>query len=616
MINLYVNRKETSVMKRIFWCLFLFLFAVTLAYANLQSGADKLINQLSPNLNIGVEVIDLTTGTTLYRRNANRTFIPASNMKLFSDAAALMVLGPDYRFSNQLFTNASQVQQGSLRGSLFLRLPGDPSFSHERLMLLLNRLQTWQIKRIKGNVYLDSSHALVDPYPPGWLAEDRIYSYAAPIAPVMIDTNRLMVTVNPAAKINEPAIIETNDSSGSISIENHVLTKTKATACGVSFSLDEKNNLVVRGCVLEGQWAIQQEIAIRNPMAYAQGVIKKQLASLNITLEGEVLLGKVPAGALLIASELSKPISQLMADTLKPSDNLYADSLFLHVAEKLRGNPVNWNDAQASIKHFLQQQTGIQLSNAVLTDGSGLSRKGLITPSQTAALLRFLHDKFPLSYEYIAALPVSGRDGTLQKRFKKPTQQDLVRAKTGTMKGIVSLSGYLYTANAHTLAFAIFINNVRGTQPSIRGKYRYLVDALCSYFLQQQPKNGSWANIFRPHGRLRFQQNPTQAELQRNRKARWRQLESEIKRAFRGQAVTIIFRGNELILRDNQLEVGRVFSVLKKLRAKYPFAVALLSRWVPTGPGIKPFVLWIEALENLNAQRVWILREAAFLNRV
>ncbi|WED43263.1 D-alanyl-D-alanine carboxypeptidase/D-alanyl-D-alanine-endopeptidase [Legionella cardiaca] len=581
------------------------------SHASFQSGADNLINQVSRSLNIGVEVVDLTTGAILYRRNQDRTFVPASNMKLFSDAAALMVLGPDYRFKNQLSTNASQLQQGILKGSLYLHLSGDPSFNHERLAILLAGLKAWNINRIQGNVYIDSSHANVNPYPPGWLAEDLIYSYGAPLAPVMIDTNRLTVTVNPSAKIGEPAVVETDDASGSIHINNEVITKAKGNRCGVDFSVDQENNLSVRGCVTVGQWAVQQQMAIRNPLAYAQGLIKRQLAEANIVLEGSVLLGKAPAGSLLIATESSKPIAQLMADTLKPSDNLYADSLFLHAAEKLHGSPVNWAQAQPLIKKFIQEQTGVELNNAILTDGSGLSRDDLLTPGQTASLLRFLYDRFPLSYEYISALPVSGRDGTLQKRFKKPTQQDLVRAKTGTMRGIVSLSGYLYTANAHTLAFAIFINNVPGTKPEISGKYRYLVDALCTYFLQQKPGNNTWAKVFSPHRRLKYQQNPTQAEVHRGQQARWRRLETVVKDALKGQEVTVIYRGNELILKDNQADATPVLNTLKSLRNKYPFAVALSSKVMPSGVGVKPFVLWMEKTEIPdNTQRVWIIRES------
>ncbi|WP_131782687.1 D-alanyl-D-alanine carboxypeptidase/D-alanyl-D-alanine endopeptidase [Legionella gresilensis] len=597
-------------MKRIFTHMALMLSPAIL-YASIQSGADKLINQIDPNINMGIEVVDLTSGVTLYQRNSAHSFIPASNMKLFSDAAALMVLGPDYRFKNKLSINSAQVQQGILKGNLYLHLSGDPSFSRERLRELISELKNWHINRIQGNVIIDSSHAAIDPYAPGWMTEDLAYSYGAPLAPVMIDANRMTVTVNPADKPSLPAIVEVDDDSGSIKVNNQVTTKDKAGHCGVSFIMDKENHLNVYGCIGIGQWAIQQKMAIRNPLMYAQGLLRQQLLRANITLEGDVLLGRAPVGNLLIATDISKPISQLLADTLKPSDNLYADSLFLHAADKLNGAPVNWSQAQTIIKQFLQQQTGIALKQAVLTDGSGLSRYDLLTPNQTVNLLRFLFARFPLAYEYIAALPVSGRDGTLQKRFKKPNQQDLVRAKTGTMRGIISLSGYLYTANAHTLAFAIYVNTRRGTSPAISGKYRYLVDALCTYFLQQKPINNTWSNVLMPHTRFKFQQNPTQAEQQRGKQAKWRRLETVIKQALRGQPVTVIYRNNELILQDKQVDIGHVLAVLQAARKRYPFSVALASKSMPAMHS-KNFFLWVEStLLPPKTQRIWTIREAA-----
>lgn len=600
-------KKELKLMNRISSRILFWMLLSGTSFAGFQSGADNVINHIAAGVNIGVEVVDLNTGATLYRRNADQTFVPASNMKLFSDAAALMVLGPDYRFKNQLSTNALQLEQGSLKGSLYLHLSGDPSFSRERLGALLAGLKAWRINRIQGNIYIDSSHATVDAYAPGWTKSDLTYSYGAPLAPVVIDTNRLMVTVNPADKAEELAVVEVNDLSGSIVLNNQVKTKSSSAHCGVSFAMDKENHLTVRGCIGLGQWAIQEGMAIQNPLLYAQGLIKHELNEAHIKLDGSVLLGHAPAGSLLIATETSKPIAQLMADTLKPSDNLYADSLFLHAAEKLNGSPVNWDKAQSIIKNFLQQQTSIDLSHALLTDGSGLSRRDLLTPSQTVALLRFLFDRFPLTYEYIAALPVSGRDGTLQRRFKRPEQQDMVRAKTGTMAGISSLSGYLYTANGHTLAFAIFINRRAKDHVYVSG--RSLIDSLCSYFLQQKPANISWAKVFAPRARIKFQQNLTQAELQRKKQAQWRRLESGVKQSLRGQAVTVLYRGNELILNDHQADANKVLATLQRLRKQYSFAVALSSKSMPAKSNNEPVVLWTPSTET-KAQRVWIIREA------
>ncbi|TAL60321.1 MAG: D-alanyl-D-alanine carboxypeptidase/D-alanyl-D-alanine-endopeptidase [Legionella sp.] len=576
--------------------------------ASMQTAIDQLINRLNPRVNLGMVVYDLSSGETLYKRNAGRLFIPASNMKLFSEAAAIMALGPDYRFKNQLSTNANQLQNGVLKGNLYLHLSGDPSFSRDDLSTLISSLKKWNITAIEGAVVIDSTLAQVPAYPPGWMTADLSYSYGAPIAPLMLDANRLTVTVNPANQAGAPAIVEVDDGGGAIVLNNQATTKANAKGCGVGFSLDAENHLTVRGCVGVGQWAVQQRMAIKNPLMYAQGMIKSELAKANIQFNGQVQLGNAPAGAMLLGTQYSRQLSQLMADTLKPSDNLYADSLYLHAASKIKGARVNWNDAQPVVKNFLHQQTGIDFNNAVFTDGSGLSRYNLISPEQTISLLKFLYQRFPLSYEYISALPISGRDGTLQKRFRVPLEQGFVRAKTGTMTGMNSLSGYLYSNNGHTLAFAMFINRLPGKSA---GPGRPLLDALCSFLLKQSPSSSRLARVFAPHGRVNFQLSPTQGELQRGHQARWRRLESGVRQALRGQSVNVVYRNNELIVTDNQSDANRVWSALRSLNKKYPFAVALSSANLSISPSTKPMMMWIQGgSEPQQGQRTWIIREA------
>lgn len=588
-------------MKRILASVLFGSISYSASAISIQSAADTIINRADPAANIGIYVVDLTTGDTLYQRNATRSFIPASNMKLFSDAAALMALGPDYHFQTKLATNASSIQDGILNGSLYLHLPGDPSLTHEHLKSLFSELNQWGVKRIHGNVVVVSSNSGVSAYAPGGVAKDRRYSYGAPVAPLILDENRLLVTVNPADKPGLPALVEFGDKQG-ITLNNQTTTKSTAKGCGVDFNMDQDNVLTVKGCVGVGQWSVQQKIAIQNPIHYTQGAVTQELAELGISLDGQVVLGSGTGNELVIATHNSKPITHLMEDTLKPSDNLYADSLFLHAAAKLNGSPLNWPQAQTVVKNFLQQQTGVNLQNAVLTDGSGLSRQDLLTPEQTVGLLRFLHEKFPLSYEYISALPISGQDGTLQRRLRLPSQKGYVRAKTGTMAGIVGLSGYLYTANAHTLAFAIFINRTPKSKPI---SYRNLVDALCTYFLTTQPQNTRIVKTQNAHTRLAFQQKPTQLDIQRSRNAKWRSLESSVKSALRGQEVTVIFRGNYLVLKDHNSNANSVWAALQNIRKRNTFAIALEDRSPIGNSGAQ--LLWVKSSPE---GRVWTLKEA------
>jgi serine-type D-Ala-D-Ala carboxypeptidase/endopeptidase (penicillin-binding protein 4) len=578
---------------------------------SLQKDVDLLLNKVDPKINMGALVVDLNTGETLYSRNASEPLIPASNMKLFSDAAALLALGPNYRFQTKLSTNASKLDNGVLDGSIYITLPGDPSLTRKDINQLLKELKIWGIQRIEGNVILISDRRHIDPYAPGWMKKDLIYSYGAPLAPMVLDENRLIVTVNPAARVGENAHIEVRPSNhGGITINNEVKTKAKPTGCGLSYIMDANNELTVRGCIGLSQWSAQQGLAIKNPSHYAKAQIKAELTDLGITLDGKVLFGKKPSHALLLAKHGSKPIAQLLADTLKTSDNLYADSLYLHTASVLNGAPVNWGKAQSILKKFLQEETGIQLKNANFTDGSGLSRQDKLSAQQTVELLQFLYARFPLAYEYIAALPVAGRDGTLKKRLKKPTQRGFVRAKTGTMSGIVSLSGYLYTANAHTLAFAIYINKRPETKPSISWRYASLVDALCDFFLKQEPSDQQSKHANTAHERVAFQEQTSQAEHAQRHAKKWRHMELALKRALKGKPVAVLYRGDHLIIDDQSNDANTVLEALKTLNKQYPFAAALEADAAPPKHTSHPPLLWIKTSASPTS-RTWTLRDAA-----
>lgn len=574
--------------------------------SSLQKPIDDMIHKIDPRINMGMMVVDLNTGEKLYQRAIQQTFVPASNMKLFSDATALLALGPDYHFQTQISTDADSIRSGKLNGSIYLILPGDPSFSSTDLHSLFSSLKTLGVNRITGSVVLVSDFSHTEAHPPGIVPKDLYYSYGASLAPLIIDENRVTITVNPSCQIGQPALVEYSGPLGSFVLDNQVST-VAGLGGGVSFVTTEDNHLVVRGKIGQRQGAIQQRIAVKNPLSHAEEVIKQTLKNQGITLDGSVILGQSKP-SMLLATHYSQPITQLMADTLKPSDNLYANSLFLHAARKIKGTPVNWQQAEQVVKQYLQQQTGINMQSAVLVDGSGLSRHDLLSVEQTVSLLRYLYEHFPLTYEYIAALPIAGQDGTLKRRLRKTNQKGFVRAKTGSMTGIMSLSGYLYTANGHTLAFAMYINTRPGTSPNISGRYRSMIDSLCDFLLRQKPSYNSFFTFSKnPQTHVAYQQFPSDADKSRQQTAKWRQMDYVLKQSLKDTPVTIVFRDNQLVIVDRSHNINTVWSSLQKLNSKYKFAVALKSDSAPNQYG-NPKLLWIP--NQQSSEREWTIHDA------
>lgn len=586
-----------------------YLFSMQLYASILQESVDKMINAVDPSINMSMSVVDLSTGEQLYQRHSDHALIPASNMKLFSEAAALLALGPDYRFQRQLSTDATMLDNGTLQGNVYLSLPGDPSFTSNNLNTLLSSLSSWGIRRITGNIVLDNSNASVDPYPPGRDPKDKSRGYGAPITPIIIDENRLTIIINPGHKGDDPAYIEVSAPEGVIAINNSVKTSSQKDLSALNYKLDELNQLTTTGAIGSGTWAFEQRLAIQNPLKYATDLIKAQLKEKNIVVDGQVIQGNTPEKVIILATQTSRPLKQLMADTLKPSDNVFADSLFIHAASIISGTPINWIQANEVAKKFLQQQTGINLTKATIIDGSGLSKEDRITADQTIHLLSYIYSHFPIAYEFISALPISGYDGTLERRFNKTSQLGLIRAKTGTMTGILSLSGYLSTANGHTLAFAMYINRRPKTPPEVSGKYHDLIDRLCNYFLMQKPDGKQIVTSQNTQMSAAFQQHPSQSRAQHFKQARWRSLELTLRKELQGHNIAIIYKPNELVLKDNAGEIKQVWDTLTKVSKKFSFSTTLKSATAPIRNPEAVHLLWIKTNAPSDALRTWILRK-------
>jgi D-alanyl-D-alanine carboxypeptidase/D-alanyl-D-alanine-endopeptidase (penicillin-binding protein 4) len=570
----------------------------------IDASINSIIKKVDPDINMGMMVVDLSTGKTLYQRSSQKEFTPASNMKLFSEAAALMLFGPAYNFRTTLSTDAKYLHDGVLDGSIYLHLVGDPSFTQEDLADLFTELPNWGIKKISGDFVIISSNSKISPHAPGTDPKDYTHGYGAPVAPLMLDENRVIVTVNPSS-VGRMAEVEYSAKANSFVLDNKVKTVSQGR-CGVSAKVTKANHLRMRGCVYKNAQSIQIQIPIVNPLSYAKSVVKNRLNLLGIQLSGKVVLGSSLKPTFFLAAHNSKPITQLMANTLKRSDNLYADSLFLHTAQAIQGKSLSWQQSEQAVKGFLQKQTGINMQRAVLIDGSGLSTHDLVTPLQTISLLKYIHSHFPLAYEYISALPIAGQDGTLWRRFRKPNQRGFLRAKTGTLTGVISLSGYLYSANGHTLAFAIYINRRPGTKPNVSGRYMSMVDTLCSYLLSSKPE-GLAANIYGNRSTIAFQQRPSKDDKARSAYAKWRGIEKSLKQHLQSQDVALLFRNNKILIVDKNNNATKVWLALQEVAKKYSFSVGLKSK-DSQGLSNRNILLWQDQSIK-NNERTWYLQE-------
>lgn len=430
-------------------------------------GALQLNNELNYIINanngtkadIAVYVKSMRSGESLYSRNIHQPLTPASTLKILTAEAALIYLGPEYKFSTQLLTDAKEIKNGVLQGNLYVVLSGDPSLTYEDLVDLLLSLRNQQIQAIAGNVYIDNTAYDQRFYGPGWEWKDKSYCYAAPISASIINHNCLSFKVAPAKASGQAAQVMTSSKLFYPTIKNSVVTKSNhSRSCALRLS-GAGGGISLDGCLPRGNFVSGVSYVVTDIPEYNRALFKSLLGRLSINVYGSVTFGSAPDNISLIGQHVSKPLRLLINDMLKKSDNVIAGALFKKIGQLYSHKPGSWENGSLAVSQILTKNAGLNPSGLRLLDGSGLSSDNLATPAQMMTVLNYAYHH-ATSNEFISALPIAGVDGTLKHRMWNIARK--VRAKTGTISGVVSLAGYVVSADKEILAFVIMINGNKG----------------------------------------------------------------------------------------------------------------------------------------------------------
>lgn len=442
-------------------------------YRQLNNTLNYFIANSNANANIAVYVKSMRQGDVLFSKNIYQSLTPASTMKILTAEAALLYLGPDYRFSTQLLTDAKHIKNGILQGNLYIVLNGDPSLTYYDLVDLLLSLRSQQIQAIAGNVYIDSSAYDQSFYGPGWEWKDKSYCYAAPISASIINHNCLSFKVVPAKSSGRNAQVMTSPKYFYPTIKNSVITKTNR-GCNFHLNSDAGSTIAIDGCLSRNSEAAGVSYVVTDIPDYDRALFKNLLRRLSINVFGTVTFGNAPESATMLSQHASKPLRLLINTMLKKSDNVIAGALFKKLGQIYTRQPGSWTNGSYAVSQILVKQVNLNLYGLRMLDGSGLSAGNLTTSSQLMQVLDFAYHNYATSYEFISALPIAGVDGTLQHRMSNIARK--VRAKTGTISGVVSLAGYVVSADREPLAFVIMINGDKG----MTWRYRALEDRIAT----------------------------------------------------------------------------------------------------------------------------------------
>ena len=440
------------------------IFLITSYPQSIKTKLDKLLNdKLFETCLVSVQVEDLTTNKTLYKKNEKYLLRPASNMKIITSAAGLIYLGSDYEFKTDLYYDG-YVSNDTLVGNIFVVGGCDPDFTTPDLYTYVDAISSLNVSVIKGNIYGDVSFKDSLYWGKGWMWDDDPSSDAPYLSALNINDNCVEVeynskekifSINPKTSFVEVKRIETDDE---LVIDRNWLKG--------------KNEIIIKGKDDEKIYSVKMNVL--NPELYFLKVFSEVLDSNQITVLGNLETKNFSGNEILLSSFVRK-YSDIIINLNKESDNLSAEMTLLALAEQFYGKPANAKNGINIIDKMIEA-IGFNQKDYRVVDGSGVSHYNVVSTELIVSLLKYMYDTKLELYEILySSFPIAGVDGTLEHRMEKGFTKNNVHAKTGTLTGVSTLSGYLTNKKNHKIAFSIMMQNYIGSS----SRAKELQDEIC-----------------------------------------------------------------------------------------------------------------------------------------
>jgi D-alanyl-D-alanine carboxypeptidase/D-alanyl-D-alanine-endopeptidase (penicillin-binding protein 4) len=469
---------------------------------------------------VGALVVETLSGRVRFARNADTRFIPASTLKLLTAAAAFTRLGPEYAWLTPVLAGGPVVD-GTVQGDLYVKGSGDPSFVAEQIFRLAATIRAAGVRRVDGAIVADSSLFTAEPEPPGWQLYDGPEAYHPPIGALSYNFNAVEVTVRPTAP-GQPPLVLLDPPTSYVRVLNHAETvptgtpdalvvgaavaapQESAVYAGVQRPPREADGsaasqrlaavdlpgapgvagpalplavLEVRGQVPADGMPRRAARRVEGPALYFATALRDALRAVGLDVLGGVREGVTPPDAQTLLIHRSRALAPILTDMGKFSNNFMAEMVLRTLGVEATAGPAG-SAAGTAVMRDVLRQLGADPAQAVIMDGSGLSRLNLLTPRHLAAVLRAMDRRFDARAEFAAGFGLLGVDGTVQRRYADSPASRKVRAKTGSLNGVRSLAGYAEGPRGEALAFVVFMNHVVTPIDRVVTAERRFVEAL------------------------------------------------------------------------------------------------------------------------------------------
>jgi D-alanyl-D-alanine carboxypeptidase/D-alanyl-D-alanine-endopeptidase (penicillin-binding protein 4) len=423
---------------------------------------------------IGIAILDVGTNKLLAASNEHLPLNPASNAKLFTAAASLALMHPDHKFETVLLGSAHEGEVVNL----VLRGHGDPSLTTADLFAMALDLHGQGIRRVTGDIIVDQRNFDEQTTPPAFEQKPSEWAaFRAPVSAVAVNENTLTLTVRPGApgeaahaSFDPPGFV---DESGSVTTGDD-----GADTVGLELIPNgQKMSAKLSGKIGSDSRYARYTRRVEDPTLLAGYALKAMLDEVGIKFTGDVKAGPGKEKNLL-AKHQSRPLSELLYELGKQSDNFYAEMIFKSISGETKARPARSADSAGLVLDWVNK-VGAGDTGLVIKNGSGLYDANRVTAFSVVELLRAAWLDPSIQPEYVSQLSIGGVDGTLHKRFHDLRSRRVVRAKTGTLDDVVALSGYVEGAPGKApLAFSILVNHAPGKVSEARSAMDRLVEKI------------------------------------------------------------------------------------------------------------------------------------------
>jgi D-alanyl-D-alanine carboxypeptidase/D-alanyl-D-alanine-endopeptidase (penicillin-binding protein 4) len=416
----------------------------------------------------GAIIKSLDSDKVWYSRNANKVFMPASNQKIPTTAAAILNLGPEFKFTTNIYLVGSQ-DDSIFTGDIIIKGNGDPTLYSrfydsptEVFRLICDSLLNIGVKKISGNIIGDDNSFDDQHLGNGWSYDYLDSWYAAPVGALQINENYIDLMISPGDSLNGKGLIEPNIKTDAIKIINELVTSDTGRNYIRYNRPFGSNEITVWGRIKIDSKPFEISPSIPDPTDFYIKVFKETLEQNGIIVDGNTIDCDFIENYSLDSTKIyhtitfnSPPLKDIVKILMKRSQNLYAETMVRVIASE-NGKIGSFNNGREIVQKTFSD-IGIKPEEFSYSDGSGLTRYNFISPNQILIILENMYES-DFKDLWLDIQPIAGIDGTLIRRMKGTKAEGNVRAKTGTISNVRGLSGYLKTASGENIAFSFLVN--------------------------------------------------------------------------------------------------------------------------------------------------------------